>query len=104
MGGFNGGGGIYDRGRGGKIMGIYDRGMVFGAVVALLGVVVGGWLVFKSKSSLPGERLFGGVPRGEVFTIPDPADVPENPEDDEVRKTVMERTGKFLKQFEGGIE
>jgi hypothetical protein len=48
--------------------------MCFGAALLMAGVMVGGWLVYKSRNSVPGERLFGGVPKGEVFTMKDEID------------------------------
>ncbi len=48
--------------------------MCFGAVLLMVGVMVGGWLVYKSRNAVPGERLFGGVPKGEVFTMKDEID------------------------------
>lgn len=48
--------------------------MCFGAALVMVGVMVGGWLVYKAKSAVPGEKLFGGVPKGEVFTMKDEID------------------------------
>lgn len=48
--------------------------MCFGAILFMAGVMVGGWLVYKSRNAVPGEKLFGGVPKGEVFTMKDEID------------------------------
>jgi hypothetical protein len=48
--------------------------MCFGAALLMAGVMLGGWLVYKSRNAVPGEKLFGGVPKGEVFTMKDEID------------------------------
>lgn len=73
--------------------------MAFACVLFMCGVLVGGWLVFKGKNSVPGESFIGGIPKGEAYTIPDGS---ENLME-EAEKSVMERTEAFLKRFvEGG--
>lgn len=64
------------------------------AFIVLLAVLVGGFLVFKSKAS-PGEG-FLRTPKGQVFTIPDAELAP-----DEVDQTIVERTNKFLQTLGG---
>ena len=44
------------------------------AVVALLllgAVLLGGFLVYKAKTAVPGQPLIGPVPKGEVFVAKD---------------------------------
>jgi hypothetical protein len=48
--------------------------MCFGGALVMGGVMLGGWLVYKSRNAVPGEKLFGGVPKGEVFTMKDEID------------------------------
>jgi cell division protein YceG involved in septum cleavage len=66
---------------------------------ALACVFVGGWLVFRSKSS-PGERLIGPAPKGTVFTIPDAASAPDIV-DGEQDKKLLENTERFLSMLGG---
>ena len=47
--------------------------LFIGAFIALCAVMVGGWLVFKSKAA-PGEGFFK-VPKGEAFTVSEVDDV-----------------------------
>jgi len=74
--------------------------MTLGGSLVLAGIAAGGWLVFKSRNAVPGEKFFGGVPKGEVYTIPDsPAEFPENR-----NSTLAEKNGTFMKIFDGGGE
>jgi hypothetical protein len=68
-------------------------------LLALACVVVGGWLVFKSKAA-PGERLIGRAPKGEAFTVADAAAAPDEV-DGEADKRLLERTEKFLSMLGG---
>lgn len=71
-----------------------------GVFLALMSVIVGGWLVFKSKATL-GEGLFK-EPKGQVFSITDGLDNEDFPEGAE--KNILEKTKKFLDVFGGGKE
>jgi flagellar basal body-associated protein FliL len=68
-------------------------------VLALACVIVGGWLVFKSKAA-PGERFIGPAPKGTVFTIPDAANAPDIV-DGEQDKKLLENTERFLSMLGG---
>lgn len=70
--------------------------LFIGAFILLAGVMVGGWLVFKSKAQ-PGEGLFH-VPKGEMFSIPDPnnPEFPEEPPPENHLKRVDAFMDKFL--------
>jgi hypothetical protein len=68
-------------------------------LLALACVVVGGWLVFKSKAA-PGERLIGRAPKGEAFTVADAATAPDEV-DGSADKRLLERTEKFLSMIGG---
>jgi hypothetical protein len=70
-----------------------------GAGLVLLGVVAGGWLMFKGKAA-PGEG-FLSTPKGEVFSITDP-DNPEYPEETPAEKNVLGRAASFMSMFSGG--
>jgi len=73
-----------------------------GVVVALLGIFVGAWLVFKSKMAVPGESFFGGIPKGEVYTIPDALEAAEFPEEEsKAQENVLKRTEQFLAKLSG---
>lgn len=66
-------------------------------VLALACVIVGGWLVFRSKAA-PGERLLGPTPKGTVFTIPDAASAPDIVDGDE---KMLKNTERFLSMLGG---
>lgn len=73
-----------------------------GVVFALLGVLVGGWLVFKGKSPLPNEPFIGRAPKGEVFNV-NTGDGEEFPEETNVAEEhVLKRAETFLKNLGGG--
>jgi hypothetical protein len=80
-------------------MNIYEVLLVMLAVVmiALVFVVVGGWLVFRSKAS-PGEG-FIMQPKGQAFTIPDAMDAANfpDPEPSPEELQMVKRTEEFLK-------
>jgi len=72
-----------------------------GVLLAVLCVVVGGWLVFKSKMAGPGTPFIGRPPKGEVFTIPSAEDAEDFPEET-AEKSVLARTEAFLARLSGG--
>lgn len=67
-------------------------GFVF--VLTIVSALIGGWIVFKTKNSVPGESFLGRVPKGEVFSIP-------TTEEDEEPDVVKERNKIFQKIFDG---
>jgi hypothetical protein len=74
-----------------------------GVVLALICVITGGWLVFKSKAA-PGEGLFK-EPKGQVFSITDGLDNEEFPEgSSKAEENVLKRTKNFLDVLAGGGE
>jgi len=70
-----------------------------GVVLAVLCMLVGAWVGFKTKTAAPGERFFGGVPRGEVYSIPDALDALDEPGEEE--KSVLQKTERFLSVLGG---
>jgi len=70
-----------------------------GAVVAILGGLFGAFIMFRGSRAVPGERFIGGIPDGQVFSIPD---VEEEPERNPAQERVMARLGQFMGQFGGG--
>jgi len=72
--------------------------LLFTVVIILVGVILGGWLVFKSKNAVQGEGFLTGIPKGEVFHIPDANEDLEN----EAEKSVLTKVGDFMKVFGGG--
>lgn len=77
-------------------------------VAVMVSIIVGAYLMYKGKTAIPGERFFGGVPDGEVFSMED-AKTEEFPEELSVRaterQTVLDNTKRFLDAFaekEGG--
>ena len=84
---------------------IFGIALTTGAVITLLGVVVGSWIMFRGKSSQPNEKFLGGQAKGEVFSISDGLDEPEFPgaeEPTKAEKQLLKRTGDFLKTLSGG--
>jgi len=69
-----------------------------GAVIVLIGAIVGGWLMYKGRAE-QGES-FVGSSKGEVFNITDGLDEPAFPEKENER--LLKRTGDFLKTLSGG--
>lgn len=69
-----------------------------GTALAIICVIVGGWLVFKGKAG-PGEG-FVRTPKGQVFSIPDAEDATDFPDED--KKVVAARAEKFLSSLLGG--
>ena len=74
-----------------------------GALIALIGVLAGAFVMFRGAKAVPGENMFGGVPKGQVFSIPDPLE-DELKEQSEAEKLLLEKTNKFLKVFSGGVD
>jgi hypothetical protein len=75
--------------------------MLIVVCLALAGVFLGGWLVFRAKAQ-PGEGLIR-TPKGQVFTIPsadDAAMFPDEPAPEE--KAVLERAKEFTDRLFGG--
>lgn len=71
------------------------------AVLVLASVLLGGWLVFKSKAG-PGEG-FIIQPKGQVFTMPEAADAPDEPPDTRLMQDeVLKNSERFLNSFLGG--
>ena len=71
-----------------------------GVLISFSGILLGAWLVFKSKAR-PGET-FLKEPKGEVFTIKDGLDeIADFPEESEDEKRVLKRTEEFLKKLGG---
>jgi len=68
-------------------------------LLSLACVIVGGWLVFRSKAG-PGERLIGRAPKGEAFTVADAATASDEV-DGVADKKLLERTEQFLTMLGG---
>lgn len=68
-----------------------------GVVISFSGILLGAWLVFRSRT----DESFLKSPRGEVFTITDGLDEATFPEESVDEKKVLERTEKFLKTIGG---
>jgi hypothetical protein len=71
-----------------------------GVLLGLICVMVGGWLVFRSKAA-PGEGLFI-EPKGQAFSITDGLDNEEFPEGSgKEEQNVLKKTAAFLKILGG---
>jgi hypothetical protein len=64
-----------------------------GVILTVVSILIGGWIVFKTKNSVPGETFLGRVPKGEVFSIPTTTE-------DEIPEEIKERNKIFQKIFE----
>lgn len=71
-----------------------------GAILTIIGVIVGAFLMFRGVRAVPGERLFGGVPKGQVFSIKDPME--DEPTENSSENQILEKTNQFLKLFQEG--
>lgn len=72
-----------------------------GVSLALVSVIVGSWLTFKSKAA-PGEGFFK-EPKGDVFSITDGLDNEEFPGGSgKEEQNALKKTADFLKIFGGG--
>jgi hypothetical protein len=69
-----------------------------GVALAIICFIIGGWMVFKSKSA-PGEG-FIRTPKGQVFSIPEAEEAEDFPDED--KKVVAARAEKFLANLLGG--
>ena len=70
-----------------------------GILMALVCILVGAGIMFKGKTAVPGERFIGGVPKGEVYSIPDALDAPDEPGEEE--KGILAKTERFLSVLGG---
>lgn len=68
--------------------------MACGMVMAVVCIVIGAFIMYKGKTSVPGETFLGGVPKGQVFSIPEAEEVGEQP-----NERILEKTEKFLSIF-----
>jgi hypothetical protein len=69
----------------------------FGVLLAIMSVMVGGWLVFKAKNAQYGEGFLTGAPKGEAFSMKDDLDTLDEP----AEKELLSRTEQFLKTLGG---
>ena len=75
--------------------------MMLVCVLTVLGsVLLGAYVMFKGKTSVPGERFIGGAPKGQVFTISEAEETPDFP--DEVEQNILAKTTKFLNVLGAG--
>lgn len=74
-----------------------------GVFLALICVMMGGWLVFRSKAA-PGEGLFK-EPKGQVFSITDGLDNEEFPAgSNKAEESALKKTKDFLKLLGGKVQ
>ena len=67
--------------------------VISGSAMTLFAVFLGAWIMHRGTKQ-PGEK-FVGQPKGDVFSVPFPEDMPDYPIDDEQK--VVEKTKSFLK-------
>lgn len=75
-----------------EILGLIAVGVGF----TLLSVLVGAYVVFRATRAVPGEGFLGGVPKGQVFSIPETTE-----EFPDAEAGVLAKTEKFLKTLTG---
>jgi len=74
--------------------------LLLGAFLLFCGVMLGGWLVFKSKAG-PGEG-FIRTPKGEAFVIPGEGVAEDNSEEpNKAEANALKRSMQFLKTLGG---
>lgn len=87
----------------GENLWIFGIALTMGAIITLLGVVIGSWIMFRGKTTT-NESFIGRQPRGEAFTI-DTDGAEEFPGIEEPSKDeehILKKTGDFLKTLTGG--
>lgn len=78
---------------------------ISGSGITMISVLLGGYLMFRARSSQPSEKFLGGQAKGEVFTVPDIdnlAEFPGSGEPSKEEKHVLKKTESFLKSLSGG--
>ena len=74
-----------------------------GAILALICVLFGAFIMFRGTRAVPGPGFFTGeVPKGTVFSIPDALDAPDFPDQTDAEANVLKKTELFLKKLGGG--
>lgn len=74
-----------------------------GGLLSLGGVALGAVIVFRTKRE-PHERLFGGVPKGEVFSVDDLGfDAEKEEEAWQPPESIQKRSEEFVNQFAEGL-
>lgn len=78
------------------MMGLWDMVILIGCgmLMAVICIMVGAYIMFKGRNAVPGERFIGGVPKGQVFTMPEAESVGDLPEQE-----ILKNTEKFLGMF-----
>jgi hypothetical protein len=79
--------------------------LIVGALLILIGTVIGSWLMYKGKATPTDKSFLGKAPRGECFTIGTDYDqnpltdfVGEAPEEIKAKKRILSRVNEFLSQ------
>jgi hypothetical protein len=67
-------------------------------VITIISALVGAYLMFKGTRAVPGEGFLGGVPKGQVFSIPEVDNAEEFPD---TERNVLKKTEDFLKMLGG---
>ena len=75
---------------------LWDIIIIFGCamIMSVVCMLLGAYIMFKGRNAVPGEGFLGGVPKGQVFTMPEADNIEDLPETD-----VLKNTEKFLNLF-----
>jgi len=85
-----------------KLISIIAGLILTGALIAVAGAIIGGWLMFRGRSQTGEKFLTTQSPKGEVFTIPESSGAPNFPgeeEPSEHEEKILERTSQFLSLY-----
>ena len=69
------------------------------AVIMIACVMIGAFIMFKGRQTAIDAGFFGGVPKGDVFSIPEAEGAADFPDAD---STLLDRTKQFLDTLGGG--
>ena len=79
---------------------------VSGGILVIAGVLLGAYLAHRLIKADPrNDSLFGPTPKGEVFSIDDMGEEPEEEEREKnIPEAIQERSNEFIKQFAEGMK
>ena len=78
--------------------------MCLGYTMTMSSVLLGAWLAFRFVTSRPGQGIFAPDPKGDVFTVETPDDLPPFPDEvkNEAEEHILKKTNDFLETLTAG--